>query len=73
MASSTPAAPAVPAVPAAPAIPDEKLMLSLQNYCFNERMVRTFQRELGFGNYDIDLIRYILSRILLMKWLVKNC
>jgi hypothetical protein len=46
MTSSTPAA---PAAPAAPAIPDEELLSSLQKYCFNEWMVRTLQREPGFG------------------------
>jgi hypothetical protein len=33
---------------AASAIPDEKLISNLQKYCFNELMVRTFQREPGF-------------------------
>jgi hypothetical protein len=32
-----------------PAIPHEKLLPSLQQYCFNERMVRALQRESGFG------------------------
>jgi hypothetical protein len=37
-----------PSTPAAPAILHEKLLPSLQQYCFNERMVRAFQREPGF-------------------------
>jgi hypothetical protein len=40
MASST---------PAAPAIPDEEFLSSIQKYYFNERMVRTLQRESSFG------------------------
>jgi hypothetical protein len=49
-------------IPAAPAIPDEELLSSLQKYCFNEWMVRTLQREPGFGelryrSYQICFIR----------------
>jgi hypothetical protein len=38
-----------PSTSAAPAIPNEKLIPSLQQYCFNKRMVQALQRELGFG------------------------
>jgi hypothetical protein len=57
---------------AAPAIPDNNFLPSLQKYDFNKLMAWTLQREPVFGNYDIDLIRYILSRILLVKRLVKK-
>jgi hypothetical protein len=36
-------------ISAALAISDEKFLPSLRKYDFNERMIRTFQREPGFG------------------------
>jgi hypothetical protein len=38
-----------PSTPAAPAVPHEKLLLNLQQYCFNERMARAFQPEPDSG------------------------
>jgi hypothetical protein len=38
-----------PSTRGAPFIPHEKLPLSLQHYCFDERMVGALQNETGFG------------------------
>jgi hypothetical protein len=44
-----------PFTSAAPAIPYEKLLSGLQQYCFNDQMVRALQREPGFRQLQCRL------------------
>jgi hypothetical protein len=48
----------VSSIPTAPAIPHEKLLPTLQRYCFSERVARVFQREPSF-----DDLRYRAHQI----------
>jgi hypothetical protein len=56
-----------PQSPASPAIPHKQFLLSIQQYCFNERIVRAFQREPGFAellfrSYQIYFIYDFVQR-----------
>jgi hypothetical protein len=52
--------------------PNSKTQRVRLGYILSDGTVQTLQRESSFGNYGVDLIKYVLSRILLVKWLIKN-
>jgi hypothetical protein len=61
-----------PSTLAAPAILYEKLLPSLQQYYFNEQMVRPLQRESDSGNCNIDCITSPSCIILLNERAIKH-